>query len=222
MFKFRLWLESSSNEAIIKNAFSRGVSKSDASVIGYHGTSIQTIIYAINTGFLPVTAGTEHLYSGLHQKHIYGKKFELYGIHIVPNPNNKVVKTMPFKQPLSPNPMEEAEKYAKVISQRHSVFDQYSLDWFDPKHHEIAKTIDDIDHSPEYVQKKFKLSPPKAKFLQAGVVLALSETIVDDFAINVGGDGDDINIITKELPIKYIVGIEPIDDAAYDWLDSLP
>jgi hypothetical protein len=62
---------------------------------------------------------------------------------------------------------------------------------------------------------------PDPGAVQAGVVLAVSERIADRFRIGVGADGNDINIETAKLPAEYIVGIEPADDNAFEWLDAL-
>ena len=221
--KFKLWLENNANQDIIKNAFSKGINKSDPSFLGYHGTSLQTLMFAIDHGYLPVTVGTERLHAGEHQtsQMAYGPTFQDYGLHIVPNPLNKIVQSIPFRSDLSENPYEDAIFWAKSIAERHSFFDKYSMDWSDPKHHEAASLFSWGTETPEYIQKKFKLAKPKRKYLQGGVVLAISDTVANEFRIAMGGDGNDINIITKALPVKYIVGIEPQNDDAYEWLDSL-
>lgn len=223
MITFGQFLENNSNQTIIKNAFSKGIDQSDTSILGYHGTSLQTLIKALNTGYLAITAGTAQIHGGTHDSSIaaYGSDLKDYGLHIVPNPLNKIVQSMTFRNELEKTPYKIAMRWASSVAERHSLFDKYNLDMNNPEHHEATSQLVWGQKPKQQIEKEFKLKNPKRKYLQGGIVLAISDNVTSEFKINVGGDGDDINIITTQLPVKYIVGIEPENDAAYEWLDQI-
>jgi hypothetical protein len=229
MKTFYQFLENNINQTIIQNAFSKGINKSDPSILGFHGTSIQTIMTAINTGYLTVTPGTAHIHAGTNQTSIdsYGPELEDYGLHIVPNSLNKIVQAMTFRRKLEDSydenetPYMIAMMWAKTVAERHAFFDKYDLDINNPEHHQIVSDLSWNQKEKNEAEKEHKLKKPKTKYLQGGVVLAISDDVINEFKINLGGDGDDINIIAKQLPVRYILGIEPENDAAYDLLDQL-
>lgn len=219
MAEFRKWLAESTqedNRRIIHDAFSRGVDKNDASVIGYHGTSIQTLRVAIERGFMPVTAGLERVMGGDH----YKKSKKMYGIHLVPNPKNAKVMSITFRNERDVDPQADAILWARHTAERHVLFDLFGLNMDDLRHHRAAFDIQQ-GFNPHNVMKKLKAGPPNPKAIMGGVVLSISDDVADEFEISVGGDGDDLNIHTTALPIKYIRGVEPHHQSSYDWLAAL-
>ncbi len=223
---FKLWLENDANKSILHQAFQKGIDKNDKSIIGFHGTSIFALLEAIKKGFLPVTSGSEIFAAGEYQKKIYGQQFENYGFHVVPNPQNDIVKKIEFRKKLISDPYSEAIRWAEYISGRHYFFDKYKMNFENPNHHAASHEFGQMMHlddkdSEQEISKKYNLKKPKPTAIKGGVVLAISDSVANNFKLAAGGDGDDLNIITKKLPIEYIKGIEPIDDSAYEWLDDI-
>jgi hypothetical protein len=212
---FRLWLENSAH--IVKELFIKGVNRRDPSILGYHGTSIQTMRVLAERGFLPVAKGLMGVFGNANDKE--------YGIHIAPNMENKVVKTLEFRNPPEPDAYEDAMGFAKHVSHRHSFFDKYGMDMENASHHKAADEMmmGDIlkKNNAHLIAKKMRLNADARSSVEGGVVLAISDKISEKFKLIVGGDGNDINIVTDKLPVAYILGIEPQNDAAYHWLDSL-
>lgn len=217
MAEFREWLRESAgdNAKAIHDAFQRGVDRKDTSVLGFHGTSLQTLKKALQTGSLPVTKGTEGVYGGER----YGAGKEAYGLHIVPNPRNATVQKIQFRREREIDPLEDAANWAKHTANRHHLFDKHGLDMDDPEHHRLAFLVQQGE-APEASLKAPGRSP-NPNPIKGGVVLSISEDAARDFKVSVGGDGDDLNIQTAALPLRYIKGIEPQDDASYAWLDAL-
>lgn len=217
MLEFKIWLQESSEEnaKTVQAAFQRGVDRNDPSALGFHGTSLQTLKKALRTGFLPVTKGTEGVYGGDR----YGPGKDAYGLHIVPNPNNATVRNIQFRREREIDPLEDAANWAKHTANRHHMFDKHGLDMNDPEHHKIAFLV----QQGEAPESSLKLPgrTPNPKPIKGAVVLSISEDAARDFKTSVGGDGDDLNIQTEALPLRYIRGIEPHDQESYDWLDAL-
>lgn len=189
----------------------------DPNILGYHGTSIQTIRVLIERGHLPVAKGLMKVFGNVKDKE--------YGIHVSPNMENRIVKTLEFRNPQWYEPYKDAMAFAKLISKRHGFFDRYGMDMDRASHHRAA---DDMMMAPyisgrkkEDILKRLKIDPNPRDAIEAGVVLAISDRVAEKFRIVVGGDGNDVNIVTDALPIEYILGMDPADDAAYNWLDSL-
>lgn len=221
--KFKLWLENNTNKLMISQLFERGINRNDTSILGFHGTSLITIQKALQTGLLPVTTGSAESSAGTHRsaKKAYGDDLSGYGFHIVPNPKNKIIQQINFTKPLLQDAYEEGLKWAKFNANRYSFFDKYNMNLSDPLHHKISQEFMWKSKTEKEIQKQYELDQPKKEFVNSGVLLAISETAAHDFKIFPGGDGDDLNIATKNLPIKYISGIEPADDHAFDWFESL-
>lgn len=213
--EFRLWLENGTQA--VRQLFAKGIDRRNPSILGYHGTSIQTVRVLADRGFLPVAKGLVKIFGNRNDTE--------YGIHVSPNMENEVVKKIQFRNPPEPDAYRDAMAWAKHISERHSVMDMYGMDMDKASHHRGA---DDImmdrmvsGRDKESVLKRLKLEPNPKETTRAGVVLAISDRIAERFKLVVGGDGNDINIITNALPMEYVLGIDPADDAAYHWLDSL-
>jgi hypothetical protein len=206
----------------LSQVFSQGINHDDPKILGYHGTSLQTLMFAAKNGYLPVTSGSEKHKGGTHDQAFtsYGKDYSLYGIHLVPNPNNKDVKEMLFKRTLETKPYKQAQEWAKWAKGFHSQFEKYGLDINNPEHHRIAMDLEAKPNKEEVV-KQHKLPKPLQNFTHGAVVLAISDEVMHNFQVNMGADGDDLNIITKKLPIQFIIGIEPQDDETYNYLDNL-
>lgn len=217
MLEFRVWMRESAedNARIVHDAFRRGVDRNDPSALGFHGTSLQTLKKALQTGFLPVTKGTE----GIYGSDRYGDGKDAYGLHIVPNPRNATVQKIQFRREREIDPLEDAANWAKHTANRHHMFDKHGLDMDDAEHHRMAFRVQQGE-APE-ASLKLPGRTPNPNPTKGGVVLSISEDVARDFKVSVGGDGDDLNIHTYALPLKYIAGIEPQDDASYSWLDAL-
>lgn len=212
---FRLWLEDS--RQTVKQLFEKGIDRRNPSILGYHGTSIQTIRSLMAKGFLPVAKGLMRVFGNEKDTH--------YGIHVSPNMENAVVKTMQFRNPPEPDAYKDAMSWARHISERHALMDRYNMDMDKASHHRGA---DDMmmgqmvtGKSQQSIIKRLRLDPDPREAITAGVVLSISDKVSERFRLLVGGDGNDINIITNALPIDCILGIDPADDAAYRWLDEL-
>ena len=222
---FKVWFENNDmNKTIIHSAFEKGIDKSDNSILGFHGTSIFTLMNAIKTGFLPITKGSEAYAGGggIESTKAYGENFEKYGFHLVPNPKNKVIQKINFRKNLIQDPYKEAVNWANYLASRHSYFDKYNMDLDNPEHHAASHELEaGMKIGEKEIQKKYNLQKPKSNPIKSGVVLAISDSAANDFEVLMGGDGDDINIVTKSFPLKYIKGIDPVDDYAYEWLDQL-
>lgn len=218
MAEFRRWLSESNHEEnrrIIHAAFQRGVDKRDASVLGYHGTSLQTIRAATERGFLPVTKGSEDVYGSDR----YGPGKEPYGLHIVPNPNNPTVRGIKFRRASGIDPLEDAANWAKNTRNRHHLFDKHGLDMDDIEHHRAAFLVQQGEMPEKSLAGLGR--PPRTDIVRGAVVISISDDVARDFRVGPGGDGDDLNIQTRHLPINYIRGIEPHDQESYDWLQAL-
>ena len=212
---FRLWIEDS--RQTVKQLFSKGIDRRDPSILGYHGTSIQTMRALMEKGYLPVSKGLKKVFGNVNDT--------AYGIHAAPNMENDVVKTLQFRNPQTEDPYDDAMGFASLVAARHAFFDRHGMDMRKASHHRAA---DDMragpiisGREPKEILRRLKLNAEPKESVQAGVVLAISDKVAEKFRIIVGGDGNDINIITNALPIDYIIGIDPADDAAYGWLDSI-
>lgn len=215
--EFKNWMESAAvgNAKKINDLFARGINRSDPSIVGYHGTSVQTLASAIEKGYIPVTKGLGAVHGG------DSYKGEEYGIHIVPNMGNRIVGQINFRrEPEHPDPFVVAMKWADYVSKKHAIFDRYGMDFGRVPHHKAANSIISGE-SPRAVVRGLKLREPNNTPIKGGVVLAISDKVSESFELSMGGDGDDINIKTRALPIEYILGIEPQNDDAYHWLDRL-
>jgi hypothetical protein len=213
---FREWLDGA--KIMVGEAFRKGINPRDASVLGYHGTSIQALEHLLDTGHLTLTKGSAQPFGGSFYR---GR---IYGFHIVPNPENPRVKGMEFRNPLHTgydSPMDDALSFAKHIAHRHYTIRNLGLKMSRVAHQKAADDIIGGFSTPDEAMKRVKRGEPDPEAIQAGVVLAISERIADRFRIGVGADGNDINIETTKLPAEYIAGIEPADDNAFKWLDSL-
>ena len=208
---FRLWLED--GRRTIKTLFERGIDRRDPSILGYHGTSVQTMRAAIERGVLPVARGL---------KRVFGNQNDTaYGLHVSPNMDNRIVRTLEFRNPPEPDAYKDALAWATHVSKRHSLFDMYGMDMNKSSHHRAASDIMMANDSPKSTMKRLGLDHKPRETTTAGVILAISDRVAERFRLLVGGDGNDINIITNALPVEYILGIDPADDAAYKWLDAL-
>lgn len=210
-----MWLEDA--ESAVKNLFAKGVNRNDPSILGYHGTSVQAIRVLAERGFLPVARGLKRVSGNLNDT--------AYGIHVAPNMMNKVARTIEFRRPQTVDPYDDAMGFAKHIASKHVFFDRYGLNIDRATHHRAAEEMmmgrfnGEKDHAAKI--RRLKLDPSPREAVEAGVVLAISDRVAERFKLLVGGDGNDINIATNALPIEYIIGMDPQNDAAYDWLDSL-
>lgn len=202
------------NAAIVRAAFERGIDRSDPSVIGYHGTSVQTLRAAIQRGHLPVASGLGGVFGNASE----ADKF--YGLHLVPNPSNRVVKSISFRRELIDKPYEDAMAWAKHTAARHVFFDRHGMDMDDKGHHRAAYRMYHGD-DPYKATTGMRLGRGSPGAAPAGVVLAISERVAERFKVSMGGDGNDINVETNGLPLEYLTGVEPQNDAAYEWLDSI-
>ena len=214
--EFREWMDGM--RILVSRAFQKGINPGDASVLGYHGTSMQALEHLLETGHLTLTKGSAQSFGGSFYR---GR---IYGFHIVPNPENPMVKGMEFRNPLHmgyKSPMDDALSFARHIAHRHYIIRNQGLKMSRVAHQKAADDIISGFSTPEEATRRVKRGEPDPRAIQAGVVLAISERIADRFRIGVGGDGNDINIETTRLPAEYIVGIEPADDNAFEWLDSL-
>lgn len=214
--EFREWLDDA--RVLVGGAFRKGINPRDASVLGYHGTSIQALEHLLDTGYMTLTKGSAQSFGGSFYR---GR---IYGLHIVPNPENPKVKGMEFRNPLHTgydSPMDDALSFARHIAHRHHTIRSLGLKMSRVAHQKAADDIISGFSTPEEATRRVKKGEPDPKAIRAGVVLAISEKAADRFRISVGGDGNDINIETTRLPAEYIVGIEPADDNAFEWLDSL-
>lgn len=208
--EFRLWLENRT----VRDLFAKGIDRRDPSILGYHGTSVQAVRALAERGFLPVAKGLKHVSGNTNDT--------AYGIHIAPNMDNKVAKTLEFRRDQAIDPYDDAMGFAKHVAARHVFFDRHGMNMDRATHHRAA---DDMmmgqlasKKDPESIIKRLRLDPSPKEAVQAGVVLAISDKVAERFRLVVGGDGNDINIATNALPIEYIIGIDPQNDAAYDWL----
>lgn len=201
--------------AHVRDAFKRGINPGDSSVLGYHGTSVQALEEAIRTGTLPVTKGAAGVFGDDRSY-----KGATYGIHLVPNPLNEFVKDMSFRNPPFDDPMKDALDWARFIAERHHIMKTKGLDLSKIRHHRAADDIMNLI-DPLKATKGMKLLRPEPGAPRAGVVLAISEEAARKFRIGVGGDGNDINIMSRGLPVSFVKGIEPADDEAFRWLDAL-
>lgn len=201
-------------KAIVIDRFEKGINRNDPGPLGYHGTSVHALVEAMRTGSLPVTKGAGGVFGGQMYKGV------VYGIHIVPNPLNPVVRRMEFRRPLHEDPFADALAWARFIAQRHHLMKTRGLDLGRISHHRAADDIMNLK-DPSLATRKLKLLSPDADAPNAGVVLAISQEAAGRFRIGVGGDGNDINVMTKALPLDLVTGIEPADDEAFRWLDTL-
>jgi hypothetical protein len=216
--EFKQWMEGrEQNAAAVAAAFQKGIDPNDPEVLGYHGTSLQAIQHLIQTGSLTVTKGTASVFGSDHYK---GRT---YGIHLVPNPRNPKVMAMEFRSPLHrgfKTPMDDATGWATHIADRHHIMKTHGLDLSKITHHRAADDIQSLV-DPDKATRGIRRGKPDAAAIRGGVVLAISQRVMERFRIGVGGDGNDINIESTELPVEFITGIEPENDAAYGWLDGL-
>lgn len=201
--------------AHVRDAFKRGIDAKDPSVLGYHGTSVQALEEAMRTGTLPVTKGAAGVFGDDRSY-----KGTTYGIHLVPNPLNEFVKNMSFRNPPFDDPMKDALEWARFIAERHHIMKTKGLDLSKIRHHRAADDIMNLI-DPLKATKGMKLLRQELDAPRAGVVLAISEEVARKFKIGVGGDGNDINIMSRGLPVSFVKGIEPADDEAFRWLDDL-
>jgi hypothetical protein len=116
--------------------------------------------------------------------------------------------------------MEDALGWAKHIGERHHIMSSHGLDMSKPSHHRAADEIHSLV-PPEKATRGIRTGTPRPDAVHGGVVLAISDRAAERFGISVGGDGNDVNLETRNLPVEFITGIEPQNDAAYEWLDSL-
>jgi len=202
------------NRSLVAAAFRKGIDRGDASVLGYHGTSVQALEEAMRTGGLPVTRGAGGVFGGPAYKGV------IYGIHIVPNHLNTVVKEMEFRRKPFDDPFNDALGWARFVAERHHLMKSRGLDLSRIAHHRAADDIMNLVE-PEKATRRIKLLQAEPGSIRAGVVLAISEEASRRFKIIQGGDGNDINVMTKSLPLGLVTGIEPADDAAFHWLDAL-
>jgi hypothetical protein len=211
---FRLWIEGARS---VKDLFAKGIDRKDPSILGYHGTSIQTIRALADGGFIPVSKGLKKVF-GNHND-------AAYGLHVAPNMENKVAKTLEFRRPQTMDPFADAMQFARHVASRHVFFDRYGMNMGRSTHHRAADDMmlgsfaGEKELSP--IIKRLRLDPSPKEAVEAGVVLAISDRVAEKFRLLVGGDGNYINIVTNALPVEYVLGIEPQNDAAYEWLDSL-
>lgn len=202
------------NRSLVATAFRKGINRGDASVLGYHGTSVQALEEAMRTGGLPVTRGAGGVFGGPAYKGV------IYGIHLVPNHLNPVVKEMEFRNQPFDDPFDDALRWARFVAERHHIMKSRGLDLGRITHHRAADDIMNLVE-PERATRGMKLLQSEPGSIRAGVVLAISEEAAKRFRIMQGGDGNDINVMTKSLPLGLVTGIEPADDAAFHWLDTL-
>lgn len=178
-------------------------------------------MFIVKNGFMPVTKGIGKNIAGSNANSIlaYGSDYSNYGLHIVPNPKNPLIKNFHFSKPIDPNPYDQAVSWAQYLKKRHSYFPKYQMDFNNPDHHRASMRFD--FENDKDVQKNYNLPNPIQNFKSGSVVLAISDDVLNNFKVQIGGDGDDLNIITNNLPVKFIIGIEPQDDQTYDYLDQL-
>lgn len=203
--------------AHLAGAFQRGIDPKDPATLGYHGTSVHTLLHATRTGSLPVARGLSDVSGGSSYK---GRR---YGLHLVPNPLNPHVRALDFRNPLHAgfkSPMEDALGWARHVARRHHTILSRGMDLGRAAHHRAADRII-AGEDPRDAMKRVKTSEPDPKAMNAGVVIAISDEALKRFGISVGGDGNDINLETTRLPLEYVTGIEPADDSAFHWLDTL-
>lgn len=212
--EFRLWLEN--NSPRVKELFAKGINRKDSSILGYHGTSIQSVRVLAERGYLPVARGL---------KGVSGNRNDTaYGIHVAPNMGNKVAGAMEFRRPQNVDPYDDAMGFAKHVASRHVFFDRHGMNMDRAAHHRAADEMmmgRFTGEDPSSKIRKFGLNPSPREAVEAGVVLAISDRVADKFRLLVGGDGNDINIVTNALPLEYIIGLDPQNDAAYEWLENL-
>lgn len=235
--RFRTWLENENHRMPfapqVKSLF-ENFSKRNPSIIGFHGTSLQTVRFLAENGYLPTSKSIGLASGGTHttqgQNPAYSEDMSDYGIHLAPNINNPVAQKLQFTNPTVKNPYEDAAEFGKVSSHTHEFMDTYGLDFKNPDHYKTAADYHwDSPTWPEKSQQQYRdkfvksrnLGPARSA-IHGAVVLAISESVADKFKIKVGGDGNDINVVTNKLPIDFILGIDPATDSAYEWLEGLP
>ena len=203
-------------------------------VVGYHGTSIESLYFIIDRGYLP---GGEF--------HLYGNKRLLFIC-----PNNKLIHLTADKG-FSEDPYKMASSYASIIARVHFIWSEANPKWREEDdkdkvsyeiNHIAAGILNDdqpglkpkslsltpeAQESTSYLINKYKLSRDYLYQLyieslkRQGVILGLSPDIVD-LELVPGDDGQDIAIVCPQgLNLKYIEGIEPNGNFEFECLEGL-
>lgn len=210
-----------SNWRYIIAAAERGIDAAD--IVGFHGTSVEALEYLRDHGVLIAGEGGGP-----------GTENSLYFAPI----NSQFPKMPKVPKYLGENKMaafKHAISYAERISQEHNFVTQLGLELEDPKIRENAMVLVEHfqDESPfqeawSFFQKQGISYEILAKALNGcrmrkGVVLALGKEI-KMYEIKPGdgpekSPGDYRVVVPEGLPLKTIVGIEPVGQIEWDFLN---
>jgi hypothetical protein len=200
----------------VRETFRRGLDDSKQ-VIGWHGTSIQTMKFACEHGFLPV--GNPIIARGEH----YG--IEDYGVYLFPNMSHSYNQLLNFREPTT-HGVELAKNAAATLGRLHHIAEALNIPLDDPRYafvHEATwmrlvdpKNAAENGYLPKDARRALKESD---RF--SGFTLAISEEVLSRFKVLTGEDGDDIKVVLKEgLPLQFVFGIEPHGQVEWDWIQK--
>ncbi len=192
--------EQRENSRHILDAIDAGIADCNL-IIGYHGTSIESLTYAIQRGCLP--GGTRP------------NTINLGRLYFAP-----LSKFTSREQ--SEDPLDAAKIYAELNAQKHGIANLLGLNLLSNEDvNDLYRLRDDgFDPSTYFVEKYFKDHPNpwneanrliSEALKRRGVVIGLKTETLTDFQV---GDGDDEEVADlylctpNGLPIKYIHGIQ--------------
>jgi len=215
-------------QKLVHNAFENGLDSE--AIIGYHGTSLDILKRILITSKQPGTQD-ESEGSAIHKCTRKGDIF------LFPIKDRSYVSGFrgiyDDKQAF-----DEAKSYARDIATEHNFASQLDLElysrdlglryngepldvlFFIQGHifDEDQERMLDFLHSKGLTDEKITKLIAECKE-RKGVVLGYSKKVLDNGSPLPGNDGFDIRV--QNVGIESIVGIEPIDQESYDFLDSL-
>jgi hypothetical protein len=192
------------NKLHLTRAFEVGRNTSD--LYAYHGTAIESIGYALTSGFLPPLGGWKNEFYfvpegiGSHEG-----DFE----HASNYAELNAVKWFVRKH-LHPR--------LEMINME--VFNNYFME-FEPDFEDVSALLRELNRVGVR-RAEVDILRKQARKTRKGVVLILSNKIKDDYEVTLGEGYDQYRIVANEgLPLFYITGIEPLGDYEYDFLAKI-
>ena len=186
-------------------------------VIGYHGTSLESIEYLIENGHLP--GATEDIILRRGDLYFYPRKKMFQEHHLAHT----------F---FDSEAIEKTEEFASIIAQEHYLMKHLGLDMNDQSMRRLAKgmLLFDMEQEEAYEELgKMGFSPEQLDEAleqaeeRSGIVLALDKKILQHFNPEDGDENEgDLKINCPDgLDYSYFSGLKPISDQEWDFFENL-
>lgn len=219
------YIELEKRKRQIVELFTSGLNSED--IIGYHGTSLESVRYLLDKGYLPGSTGGQ-----LEGHHPSGHLYFFPLASKVSDLGMRSYKAYDFITD-EKEAVEQASGYASDLAGQHFLVSSLGYNLDDRQVGTLARDLilSDTDNFKKAysffvnngVQKKSLDQLIQKAKQRKGVILALAKNVLSDYSVGIGDPGErDLDLkVGHGLLCENLAGIEPLSQESWDFFEEL-